>query len=493
MRFFKIIFWLITFLFLINSKANEIDEKVIIKGDTTKKLGGTVQEAPWSYSFINLNHNSKQSIFNQDTGIICFEDDNWLVAVQESKALNDNTKSEISFYDSKTLRTIAVARVPNCIEKIGRIPGSDFFYFLTKKIGKYNYDDAPLSLILIDPLNDQLERIKIVEGDHWLANEPIAVIPNKSKLTIKLPSSRFDEYKKLQLQNKYFSKIKLNYSKGSEIAHEFLFSDSVKNDIGLFKIDEKNYTGIKRKSLNYFDSKQKYLNSSSQNIHENRVTGLNTSRKTSIDEIMLARPLSNGELQSINISKLSSNNFKVLPDQVYKLGFFDSGLLYAVNKESIYMYHNDKIYDALKIKLDNHSRVSFDKNFAYISNYTVDESFGETGHPSGCFGLNSFEWKIVSQNGSIEKKKFNDASLIKLSKFDDYSIFPSQNILIKNSRPRFFISEENDEKMFMGWNGEGGDNIFSVYSIKDSTSIIDNIKTSTYFYGNTSDTKVDFT
>ena len=479
----KIPFWLIAFSFFNTLLANEADEKVILKGDTTIKLGGTVEKGDWSYSFINLNNKSRPTLVNQYNGRIYFEDEDWLIAVQESASLNSNSKSEITFYKNKDLKTKTVVRVPNCIEKIGRIPGSDFFYFLTKKLGKYNYDDAPLALILIDPLNNQLERIKIVEGDHWLANDPIAIIPGKLKLTIKLLTSRYDEYIKSPLQNKHFSDIKLEFTKSPEIQPEFSFYDDVNSE---------KYAGIKRKSLLYLDSTQKYLSNTNKYPREYRINGLNTSRKNSNAEIMLARPLNNGELQAINISELSSNNFKVQTNEIAKLGFFDSGLLYILDKESIMFISNNSRDDIKKINLSNNSKVYFDNNFAYITNFSIDESTDAEGNPNEFFGFNSSEWDLVSQNGNIQRKKLDPPIPLKyLSKSDDFSIFPNQNILIKNSRPRFQILPDDGTKVFNAISGEGGDNIFSVISLIDGSVLAKEIKSETYFYAPTSNSKFD--
>ena len=138
MNQFKItVFFLISIFHIVHTFAEKIDEKIILQGEVTTKLGGSNERGEWSYSFLNLDPNSKASLINQGNGKIYFEDESWIVAVQESEALNANKKSEITFYNCSTLETIAIARVPNCIQKIGKIPDTDIFYFLTIKFGKY--------------------------------------------------------------------------------------------------------------------------------------------------------------------------------------------------------------------------------------------------------------------------------------------------------------------------------------------------------------------
>jgi hypothetical protein len=197
---------LIAFSLFIHAYAEEMDEHVILKGDVKEYTDNGKEKVigEWSYSFLNLDAKSKVSLINQNYGKIYFEDDAWAIGVHESAALQGHSKSDIIFYNLKTLQITSKARVPNCIREIGRIPNTDIFYVLTKTATQWKYDDSPLNLIFINPKLSQLERIQLAENAANIAHEACTIMPGKSGLNIKLNTEYYDQYSKLSFQNPLF-------------------------------------------------------------------------------------------------------------------------------------------------------------------------------------------------------------------------------------------------------------------------------------------------
>lgn len=471
--------FLIALSFFFQAFAEGLDEKIILQRDVTTKLGGSEVNGEWSYSFLNMDPNSMPSLINQNNGKTFFEDENWLVTVQESEALNSNRKSEITFYDSQTLKTIAVARVPNCIQKIGKIPSTNFFYFLTIKFGKYNYDDAPLVLILIDPINKELERVRIVEGDHWLANEDIALIPGESKLTVKLPTTRFNDYKKSIFQKSSFSNIKISYTSGAELLTDSLFCNNVNHD---------KYDGINRKSLSHLNLQRLYFDKNNLDSNQNyadRFDFINATNKSS-SGILFGRTLQINILQTINLANFSKKDFKIPLNKISKLGFFDSGTIWMLSSNELFLLYTANASSLKSIGFTENTRVSFDKNNAFFITPSQNDNWNPLFE-----GLNAFKWLVIDKEGRAKEQRLNQDVLKMFNpKIHDFSIFPEQEIIILNQRPRFFQSSDGALHP-TGASGEGGPNIFEGLSLSNCNKLINSIQTETYVYGSSLEVKID--
>jgi uncharacterized caspase-like protein len=225
---------------------------------------------------------------------------------------------------------------------------------------------------------------------------------------------------------------------------------------------------------------------------DTRQSCVNLVSKNSTQGIAVARTLSNNDLQSIILSNFSNKNFKLQTDSISHLGFFDSGTIYVAGEDALFFISDDVKSPPKKIQFEKESSVSFDKDVAYISRHSTDETTYQDGTRSEFFGLNSKEWDVASQDGNISKKRLHTNLFSKaLQETDDFTVFPSQKILIKNSRPRFQTDREDGTKSFNGMSGDGGANIFSAISILDGTELAGEIKTETYLYAPTSDTKFD--
>lgn len=189
--------------------AYEDDKEVVVSGTTDSGEGS--EPTPWSYSFLKRDPRSKAGLFDSNSGKICFEDDEWIVTTDESNAYQSNKKTDLVFYSAKTLEFVGAVQIPNCLKQFGRLPRSDIFFAVTEKYGKYNFDDAPLVLTVVNIRKRKLERIQLAEQDHWLANLPLYVAPHSDGLTLQLTAERFQEFNKAEFSAPDFSALKISY------------------------------------------------------------------------------------------------------------------------------------------------------------------------------------------------------------------------------------------------------------------------------------------
>jgi hypothetical protein len=445
--------------------AETSEDKVVLSGGS--KTGD------WSYRFIMMDPNSNPSIQSGNSGNVYFEDENWVIAARDSKTFDSNRKTEITFFNSKTLETIAIISVPNVLKHIGKLPDSDCFYFVTKTSGKYNYDDAPLVLILVKPLSKQMERIKLAQEDHWLAHAATSVNASKSEISIKVELENFNSYQKNQFKTKPFSGINVKFYPGA-ISTE---------DSGNPILREVN-NSITQRSLVYLGDSLKYLTSENQwkddSTRQDKFGRIPDLFETG-HAITMARPSGLGLIQTVNFSKLQSNVFRVPEKEVSDLGFLDSGAVRMLGADSVIFLPTDHSLHCKKITIPKHSKVSFDHQFAYYSKPSQkDEDLSEF------FGVNAKEWFMIAQDGTIAKKLLSPQVASKINfKYDDFTIFPDQNFLVVNRRPR--INKARDGQIyFNSTSGDGGPNRFSVFSLKDGSDLSKPIETESYCYGSSS-------
>jgi uncharacterized caspase-like protein len=315
-----------------------------------------------------------------------------------------------------------------------------------------------------------MERIVLIENGLW--DPPTQVVSANMNLEIKLDPERFENCTKNQPKNKFFSNIKLIYSSGiinSDDANRGNLSEPILKDV------EHN---TKIKSLDYLGTRPLYLSHDNQHLDHNETecVGYSSSSINNENSLLVIRVLGDGNIQKINLNNLICQNYIVPNERFSKLGFFDSGAIHLLSAENLYFIPNKSNFDIQKYSIPKHSIISFDKNFAYINYYS--DLLNET--PDIFYGLNSPEWDILSQDGSIQRKKI-DTKKYNIKNNDDFSIYPSRNVIIINSRPRFQYSEDG-EKFYNMISGEGGDNIFSAISLLDGSSVSRDIRTQAYCY-----------
>jgi len=441
-------------------------------------LSGGAETGAWSYRFIKLDPSSNPSIESSSRGNVYFEDEDWVVAARDSIAYGAKRKTEITFFNAKTLETIAIASVPNILKHVGKLPGGDCFYFVTKTSGKYDFDDAPLVLILVKPLSSEMERIMLSEGDHWLAHSATSVITSRSDILIKVESEKLKDYHQDQFKDEAFSKIKCKIVAGAVYSSDS--GNPIVREVG---------SSLNRKSLVYLKNSCKYLNEENS-LKEERGTvnvfGNVTDVSTGRNGVSMVRSTGFSKIQTINFMRLQSDDLKIPDKEVSEIGFFDSGTVRMLASGSIMFFPADHSVGFKRVPVPMPSRVSFDGKFAYYSKYP-----GKDEESSSFFGVNSKEWTVVSQDGAVVKKILTPeiASKIKL-KYDDFTVFPDQNFLVVNRRPQ--ISKARDGSV--EWNatsGEGGPNRFSVISLRDGSELIKPIETESYCYGSSLNANFD--
>ncbi len=125
----------------------------------------------WAYEFHSIPETVKCSLLDATTGRVIFQNSSWIVKAATSGEVGLSIKTNLQFFDAKTLRLVASLGVPNMVVSLGVLPDHSVFYVLVSTPHKYNYDDSPLALCLIDPFARQIDRIKLIENNHWLALE----------------------------------------------------------------------------------------------------------------------------------------------------------------------------------------------------------------------------------------------------------------------------------------------------------------------------------
>ena len=130
-------------------------------------VGSSGDGQSWAYEFLENQTSGKPSILDNPSGAVVFQNPEWIVMASEASSNVGNRKTDLFFYDARSLKQIASARIPNKVIKVGAIGSA--FYMVTITPAKYKYDDAPFAICLIDPKTKDIERIKLVEKDYWLA------------------------------------------------------------------------------------------------------------------------------------------------------------------------------------------------------------------------------------------------------------------------------------------------------------------------------------
>jgi len=166
----------------------------------------------WAYEFSNDATMGKKSLLDSSAGMVIFQDADWIVKASRSGQSTGSSKTDLLFYNSKTLKLISGVKIPNLVVKIGKIPAKEIFYALISTPHKYNYDDAPLSLCLIDPEKRQIDRIILIKENHWLAlNNPASISIDHNRIILSYDvtclGSDKNEYITSVCKNPYFNDI----------------------------------------------------------------------------------------------------------------------------------------------------------------------------------------------------------------------------------------------------------------------------------------------
>lgn len=311
----------------------------------------------WAYEFLDNISSGNPSILDNTLGQIVFQNTEWIVTKFEEMGNVGRVKTDIFFYDSRTLKLIASARIPNSVIKVGIV--DIFFYVLTITPGKYCYDDSPLVICLVDPKNKEIDRLKLVEDDYWFALHNHITVKSKARMiqigydpTAK-PSSKWESgYLTSIPQNPHFSEIRLLYQPES------------KTTLNFDQMDFNNQASNGLASLQSVGVNISNKNENANKIKEN--ASLAFIRNGSINGSHLIKSLPNGFIEDIYLDALKASSLKVSDREPESPGMFSNGTLRCIVDQKLLIFKNPEF---VKIAIPKYN-TSFDSEYAYISEKT---------------------------------------------------------------------------------------------------------------------------
>lgn len=162
-------------------------------------LEGFTGEERWAYEFVEHQVEPTTILATDSSGLIVFADSNIVVRAAEFRGTvaAGSIKTELSFYDTRSGRLLAVVALPNRVFQVGRVEAAkaDLFYIGTVTAAKYCYDDYPLALTLVDLESRKLERIPLVQEDYWLAlNNDVKIASSGNQLLVRVQPGLSGQY-----------------------------------------------------------------------------------------------------------------------------------------------------------------------------------------------------------------------------------------------------------------------------------------------------------
>jgi len=298
----------------------------------------------WAYEFIEEKTTSKPTITDSLTGWFTYADQDWVIKSSEESGNIGNIKTDIFFYDAKTLDLVAELRVPNVIYKIGRLGSANLFYIATITPAKYRYDDVPLALNLVDPITKNIERIKLIESDYWMALEnEVAFEAKNNAVRILVDNNLFSKYVCYR-ETSQFKGITVSLgtkesgpmSQDSETiaaSKKMREDDILANDkAGL------SYLGISPTTTHVYSTDTKALNI--QNNGYSNIGLVNVENSTELHVIHASRT---GTILDINASRLTSTALKLASNAIQCPGIYTNGTLYGVINNKAFFYSNGAV------------------------------------------------------------------------------------------------------------------------------------------------------
>lgn len=176
----------------------------------------------WAYEFITPPLEPTMNLATDSAGSVRFADSEWVIRSVEldgswgSQSLN--AKTEISFYDTKTGRLVALISVPNRVFELGKIGGSSGgrFYIGTITPAKYMYEDCPLAITLVDLETESIERIAVVSDDYWLAlGHELEIEASDGSLRLTVDKGTAPQYAQSQPKKEAFKAIRISFDERS--------------------------------------------------------------------------------------------------------------------------------------------------------------------------------------------------------------------------------------------------------------------------------------
>jgi hypothetical protein len=177
----------------------------------------------WAYEFIEHSLEPTLNLATDSAGAVLFADSEWVVRSVELDGSWDDvysySKTELSFYDTKTCRLAALVSVPNRVFEVGRIGESSRgqFYVGTITPAKYLYDDYPLAITFVDVETESIERIPVVSDDYWLAlRHELGIEASAGSLRLTVDKGTLSQYVRTQPKKEVFKGIRISFVERSQ-------------------------------------------------------------------------------------------------------------------------------------------------------------------------------------------------------------------------------------------------------------------------------------
>lgn len=318
----------------------------IVKQQSDRIEGVDPSGTRWAYEFNNDATLGKKSLLDSSAGMVIFQDSDWIVKASVSGQSTGSSRTDLLFFNSKTLKLISGVKIPNLVVKIGKIPEKKIFYVLTSTPHKYNYNDAPLAVCLIDPNKKQIDRIILIKENHWLAlNNPASISTDHNRVLfsydVACQGGDKNEYLTAAARNPYFKDISVviqPVSKGilgeqglRECADRDFKENSVNDLAALSALGVKPLSDIP------------FLGTGASGKTQESTLDSVAETDQPLRGIHLIRSFPSGELGDFILDSLKSDLVKVDNSRPYQPGIFSDGTLRCVINQKPVLVKNQKI------------------------------------------------------------------------------------------------------------------------------------------------------
>ena len=383
------------------------------------------EKEKWAYEFLDNKTSGNPSFLDSRSGAVVFQNSEWIVKATESSGNVGKIKTDLFFYDTRTLKLISTARIPNKIIKVGRVGSGTSFYVITITPMKYRYDDAPLNICLIDPKNRLIDRIKLVEDDYWFAlNNPILVSAEGNTIEIRVDETAEHTgqlnvsrsgYLSGNPKNSFFKDIKITFKPG---AKEYYSKNPA-------KVVYPNNNSSSREAIipsqMEFDQQAKNEQASLDSLGINATGDIDGSERSlkkanaavvssgSLSGIHVISADENGSLHDINLACLTARSIKLAASRIELPGIFCDGTCYGVQSNTVIIHSDVTNF----ITIFTNSYLTFDSSNAYALPEPPDHIWWKRHVVDN---ISTYSIQSLNQNGDKKAIQLPDLQTSSVSK-----------------------------------------------------------------------------
>ena len=461
------------FLNSVGAQQNPAPQPQVAKAGITSQQpdrieGINSEKEKWAYEFLDNKTSGNPSFLDSRSGAVVFQNSEWIVKATESSGNVGKIKTDLFFYDTRTLKLISTARIPNKIIKVGRVGSGTSFYVITITPMKYRYDDAPLNICLIDPKNRQIDRIKLVEDDYWFAlNNPILVSAEGNTIEIRVDETAEHTgqlnvsrsgYLSGNPKNSFFKDIKITFKPG---AKEYYSKNPA-------KVVYPNNNSSSREAIipsqMEFDQQAKNEQASLDSLGINATGDIDGSERSlkkanaavvssgSLSGIHVISADENGSLHDINLACLTARSIKLAASRIELPGIFCDGTCYGVQSNNVIIHSDVTNF----ITIFTNSYLTFDSSNAYALPEPPDHIWWKRHVVDN---ISTYSIQSLNQNG--------DKKAIQLPDLQTSSVS-------KNIEGDISVAVYPEERLIYGsWLESGHDllHVFARFSLSDGRQI----------------------